>query len=291
MLNYLLIRVGQFLALYLPLKVCYCIAILISDLRYLVAAEDRMLVKANLTAIFPDKTEQEINKIRIKMFRNFAKYLVDFFRFSKLDKEYIKNNIKIENIRFVDEALAKGKGAIILTAHLGNWELGGVVMSQLGYPFWAVALPHKYKKLNEFFNKQRDIKGVKVIPFGNAVKQSLTVLKENKVLALAGDRDFTKERGIIVDFLQRRSYLPKGPAAFSLKTGSIIVPGFMLRNADDSFTLRFERPIECSATSKQITNKTNDQELIPLVYQYKKVIEDYIKKYPDQWYMFRQYWI
>jgi KDO2-lipid IV(A) lauroyltransferase len=217
------------------------------------------------------------------MFRNFAKYLVDFFCFSKLDYENIKKNVKIENVHYIDDALANGKGAITLTAHIGNWELGGVVIALLGYPFWVVALPHKYKKVDNFFNFQRESKGVKVIPLGKAVRLSLDVLKENKVLALLGDRDFS-EKGLALEFFGRPAIFPQGPAAISLKTGAKLIPGFMLRNPDDTFTLKFERPLELISTGDK------NKDLISLTTQYKNVFEDYIRRYPDQWYVFRKFW-
>ena len=138
----------------LPLKAGYAIAIFISDVRSFLAPRDRHCVIDNLKVIFPDKSEKEIKQIQVRMFRNFAKYLVDFFRFETLDASYVKQHIKFENIRHFDDVLSKGKGAIGVTAHLGNWELAGVAMALSGYPVWAVALPHKNKKVNDFFNFQ-----------------------------------------------------------------------------------------------------------------------------------------
>jgi len=283
MFSYILYRIGQIIVLYLPLKIAYKIALFISDLHYLFSTKDRRTAKENLKVIFPDKSGREIRWIRIRIFRNFAKYLVDFFRFSKLDTQYIKENIKIENIDYIDEALSKGKGAIIVSAHLGNWELGGVVVGLLGYPFWAVALPHKYKKTDNFFNYQRGIKGMQVIPLGKAVKQSLEVLRKNQVLALAGDRDFS-QKGIVLDFFGKPTIFPQGPAALSLKTGAAIIPAFMLRNKDDSFTFRFEAPLQFIATGEK------DNDLIRLTEKYKTIFEDYIRRYPEQWYAFRRFW-
>lgn len=284
MINYILYRIGQFFALYLPLKVGYKLAVFFSDLHYIFADKDRHATKKNLKAIFPEKSEREILRLRIRMFRNFAKYLVDFFRFSRLDMRHIKRNIKIENIHYIDEALSKGKGVICLTAHLGNWELGGVVIALLGYSFWAVALPHKHKLVDDFFNSQRESKGVRVIPLGRAARECLNVLRENKVLALVGDRDFT-EKGIILDFFGKSTLFPDGPAAFALKTGASIVPGFMLRNNDDSFTLRMEKPLE------PVSSGNKEKDMLEIILRYKIIFEDYIKRYPDQWYMFRRFWI
>ncbi|MFH1640874.1 MAG: hypothetical protein ABIA66_02795, partial [Candidatus Omnitrophota bacterium] len=90
MFNYIVYKIGSFIALALPLRIAYKLAIFISDLRYILARKDRQAVRDNLKVIFPEKSEKEIRKIRLRMSRNFAKYLVDFFRFSILDIEYIK---------------------------------------------------------------------------------------------------------------------------------------------------------------------------------------------------------
>lgn len=283
MYNYSLYRAGLFIALSLPLKLAYKAAVIISDLHYTFATQDRRFVTQNLKAIFPEKKDREIAAIRINMFRNFAKYLVDFFRFSKLDKGFIDKNTKIENIDYLDKALAAGKGAIILSAHIGNWELGGVVVSLLGYPLWVVALSHKDKKVNDFFISQRESKGVKVIPVGRAIRMSLGVLKEKQLVALAGDRNFG-ERGVTVDFFGKSASLPAGPALLSLKTGAPIVPAFMVRNKDNTFTLRMEEPLQFSNSGNK------DKDLTELIVKYKNIFEQYIRKYPDQWYMFRKFW-
>jgi KDO2-lipid IV(A) lauroyltransferase len=283
-INYYLYRLGQFIALNLPLKSAYKVAIFLSDLRYIFARKDREEVKGNLRAIFPEKTDKEIRMIRIRMFRNFAKYLVDFFRFQKIDKGYIKDKIRIENMHYFDQAIARNKGVVVLTAHLGNWELGGVVIAVSGYPFWVVALPHKQKKVNDFFNFQRESKGIKVIQLGKAVRTCLNILKENKMIGLVGDRDFT-EKGVILDFFGKPTFFPEGPAAFSLQTGASIVPGFMIRNPDDSFTLKIEKPFE----SKSSGNKKND--IRNAILWYKDIFEKYIKEHPDQWYIFKKFWV
>jgi lauroyl/myristoyl acyltransferase len=288
MYNYILYRIGQFLAMHLPLRLSYAVAVFVSDLRYLVARQDRILVKQNLKTIFPDKSESQIKQIRLSMFRNFAKYLVDFFRLAVIDKGFVEKRISIENMRYVDQALKEGKGAILLTAHIGNWELGGVAVALLGYPLWAVALEHNHAHVNRFFNGQRQSKGLKVIPFNKAVRQSLQVLRGNGLLALVGDRDFTREGGVIVDFLNKKASLPRGPAALCFKTNAPIIPGFIVRNADDSFTLHFEHPITAPTQDKQPLS--DDQAIMWLLLKYKTLIEEYIRKYPDQWFMFRQYW-
>jgi lauroyl/myristoyl acyltransferase len=285
MINYLLYKLGEFVALAVPLKIGYKIAAFFSDLHYFFAKVDRAEVTSNLKTIFPEKTDKEIARIRITIFRNFAKYLVDFFRYPLVNKDYIDKNVRVANQHYFDEALARGKGVVVLTAHIGNWELGGVTIGLLGYPFWVVALAHKNKKIDEFFNKRRESMKMKVIPFAKAVRQCFKVLKENQMVALVGDKDYTKEGGVIVDFFGKPTSLPQGPAAFALMTGAVILPGFMLREPDDSFTLYMEKPIE-PAQGKDYKNENDLKEMVD---RYKVIMEDYIRKYPDQWYMFREF--
>ncbi|MFH1508503.1 MAG: lysophospholipid acyltransferase family protein [Candidatus Omnitrophota bacterium] len=284
MFNYILYRIGQFLALSLPIKIAYAVAVFCSDLHQIFADKDRANVTANLKVIFPDKPLNEIRRIRLKMARNFAKYLVDFFRFSLIDKKYMRKMVKLENTHYLDEALARKKGVIALSAHLGNWELGGAAVALLGYDIWAVALKHKHKIVNDFFNKQRGIKGLKVIPLGKAVRKCLEVFGQNGIIALVGDRDFS-EKGAVIDLFGKPAILPEGPAAFHLKVGAPIVPVFMVRNPDDTFTLIIDKPIEFKPSG----NKNKD--LPELMSKYNITLEHYIKKYPDQWYMFRKFWI
>ena len=284
MIFYYIYKIGQSLIMALPLKAAYRLAVFFSDVHYLFAYKDRRSVMANLKAIFPDKTEKELESLRLAMFRNFAKYLVDFLRFEKLSKDNRDNYIHIEGLKYIDEALKRGKGAIILSAHIGNWEMGGVAMALAGYSIGAVALPHRHKAVDDFFNSQREGKGMKVIPVGKAVRECLNLLRENKLIALLGDRGFG-EKGMVMDFFGKPTALPKGPAAISLKSGAALVPGFVFRNKDDTCTLKFEKAIEFSPSGNK------DADIKTLIVKYKSVIEEYIRKYPEQWFMFPMFWL
>ena len=217
------------------------------------------------------------------MFRNFAKYLVLFFRFALIDREYIKKNLQIENLYFVDQGLAKGKGVIMISAHIGNWELAAITVALLDYPIGVAALPHRHKSVDNFFNSQREKKGVIVMPLGKAARHCLRLLNENKIIALVGDRVFNS-KGVLTDFFGLPAYLPEGAAAFSLKTGAPIIPAFLLRNPDDTFRFVFEKPIEIHLTNDK------HKDLMRLMSACKLIFEDYIRRYPEQWFMFRKFW-
>ncbi|MBN2831350.1 MAG: lysophospholipid acyltransferase family protein [Candidatus Omnitrophica bacterium] len=283
MISYLFYRLGEALALTLPLKLAYALATFLSYVYYIFAFRDRRQVTDNLRVIFPLKNKKDIASIRFMVFRNFAKYLVDFFRFDKLDANYVKDNVKLFGLDNIKEGLSLGKGAILLTAHLGNWELGGLVLSLSGYPFLTVTLSHKSKEVTKFFDEKRESKGLKILSLGNAAKGCFKALKENQLIALLGDRDFT-EKGRVMDFFGKPVFLPEGAAFLSLKTGAAIIPGFMLRNKDDTFSLIIEKSLEFTLSG----NREKDLEII--MFKCKGVFEKYIRSYPDQWYMFRRFW-
>jgi KDO2-lipid IV(A) lauroyltransferase len=284
MFEYILYRIGYFLANTLPLGFCYTIASITSYLQFLAAEKDRLSVMNNLKVV--TGSDEGVYQKAAQMYINFGMYLADFFRYSKIDRSYIEKNVKVVNREYVDEALKKGKGIIALTGHLGNWELGGVVTAMMGYKIAAVALPHKDKRVNDFFDSQRTSKNLEIIPIGVAVRRCFKVLKENRVVALLGDRDFSEVRlGLEMDFFGKKTPLPRGPAALALKTQAPIIPGFMIREDRTKYKLIFDQPIYPPKVEK-----IDDEAVRSLMRQYIPVLEKYIRKYPTQWFMFREFW-
>lgn len=280
MFAYILYKIAYFLCLHVSQKTAYRVAIFFSLLKYNLSPRDRKAVVNNLKRILPpsEQDEDHIEQCAKEVFINFGKYLVDFFRFSLLKKENLDSVLKFKGLQHVDRALKKGKGLIVVTAHMGNWELGGVGMSILGYPVIAVALPHNYRKINSFFNHQREKRGVVVVPsLGLAIRRIYEALKNNKLVALVGDRDFTSA-GQKMDFLGATKIIPRGPAVLALRTGAPIVPAFVIRQKDDTHVVEFEEPIQDLSSEERIMS------------QCVKLIEAKIRQYPCQWLMFREFW-
>ncbi|MBN1353131.1 MAG: lysophospholipid acyltransferase family protein [Candidatus Omnitrophica bacterium] len=280
---YFLYKAGRALAMALPLRIGYKIAEIIAAVYYLLARADRKNLEENLKIVLGCDNKQTASLYTRGIFKNFAKYLVDFFRFSRIGSDYIIKYVTISGKENLDKAMAGGKGAIILSSHLGNWELGGGITASFGYPFYAIALDHKNKKVNDFFIKQRAAFNVRVIPIGAQLRNCFKVLRQNNLLAILGDRDFSNH-GITANFFGRPTLLPKGPAIFNLRTGAPIIPAFAIRLPDDRFNLIYERPIQIKPTGDE------EKDIANVMHNYINVIERYIKSYPDQWYAFRKVW-
>ncbi len=284
MLFYILYKIGYIMSNVLPLRVAYWLAERFSDIHFSVVKKDREAVAQNLSVVLK-KDMKECRILARKVFRNFGLYLVDFFRMGRLNEKILKRRVRVEGIENLDAALKKKKGVIALTCHMGNWEMGGVVTAMLGYDISAVVLTHRHRNINEFFIRQRERKGMKVIAMSSIMKRCISTLMRNGMLALAADRDFT-DSGVTLDFFGVPTSIPKGPAMLSLKTGSSIVSAFFIRDKRFNYRLIFGKPIEVTKTpgikDDEIVKKAS-QGFIP-------IMEKYIRQYPEQWLVFRKFW-
>ncbi len=276
---YYLYLLGSILTSIFPRNFCYLFARFISAVHYYFSKKDRGTVFYNLSPVVEDK--RKLKRCVQEVFINFAYYLVDFFRYSKLNKDFIKKYVRIEGRENLDKALAEGKGVIVLTGHLGNYELAGAVLSLLGYPLSVVALSHEDKRINRFFDNQRQRVGMKVIPTGTTIRSCFSALKQGDMLALLGDRDFSGA-GVKLKILSKYAYFPRGIAFFALKTKAPIIPIFLVRKDKRSYHLVCEKPI---------TYDKEQQDEVAIIKKCNVVLERYIKEYPQQWYMFQKWWV
>ncbi len=162
MLLYLLYLAAKFLMVSLPEPIKYWIALRVADLYLIFNKKYREAVIHNLRNIPSPKDGFQYAK---NVFHNFAKYLADFLFISKLNKYNWRKWVKIVNKEYFDNAYKEGKGIIALTAHIGNWELGGIILSLMGYPISAVVLPQSNKAVDNIFVRQRQSKGLKPISY------------------------------------------------------------------------------------------------------------------------------
>jgi len=283
--NYYLYKVGQFLAVTLPYPISSALVMFLCDLHYSFSKADRQAVENNLKIVLK---ADHVPQVQVReVFRNFGRYLLEFFTMAKrVGPAFIESNVSIKNIEYLNEVLQKGKGGIVVSAHIGNWELGGAVLPFLGFPLSVVALAHKDPRVNALFNAQRETFGAQVIQTDVAVRRVVEHLHMNRLVAILADRDFGN-RGIVMDFWERRTMIPKGAAYFSMKTGVPIIPVFTLRTDHGHFEINVHPPIYPPYLPD---GKVTEGIAVDYIQQYLSIIEDEIKKAPSQWLLFREFW-
>jgi len=280
---YYLYKLAEFLMNTLPLNFSYWFASKIGSVKNFFSVKDKNIIMNNLKVVLGEKDER-IALYTKDVFCNFCKYLVDFLRQDRLDEAALRKLVTIKGAENLKEAFSRNKGVILMSAHLGNWELGAVVTTMLGYPLNIIALQHKDKRVDDFFNGKRTAQGIKVIPLGGSIKKAFKRLDENEAIAILADRDFSKS-DLRVEFFGKPAVMPRGIGVFKLRKDAAIVPTFIIRNPDNSYTMTYEKAVE-------VNERTGNEEedLKNIVQKATEIVERYVKEFPDQWSMFDRVW-
>ena len=273
--TYLGYRMTRWLSTRLPAPVAFRWAERLADLRWRCSAEDRAAVQGNLSAILGASFSERTSLIR-EVFRNFGRYLVEFFSIHQTPEP----EVRVEGYDHFKTAQERRRGMIVLTGHLGNWEVGAVVIRRMGFPISVVALPHDDPRMDRLFNEQRQRCGVDVIPLGpEAARCSLKSLRNGRLLGLLGDLEFGRH-GLAVSPEAWEMTLPRGPAVLSLRGQVPVVPTFLIREGAWKFRLCFEPPIWPEA------QEATEASVRALTHTYAAVFGRYLKRFPEQWLMF-----
>ena len=284
MFQYFLYKSGLFIIHLVPRRWAYWFAEFMANQHFYYSHKDREAVIRNLRQI--TGRQDDLREWARQVFLHFGRYLVDFFLMYKtVDPAFVRDYVTVNGLAHLDAALARGHGGVILTAHVGNWEMGAAVLSQLRYPVTAIALPHKNPKVNILFNKQREVHGVTVVPTSVAVRRCMGALRKGGLVALLGDRDFGSF-GMPLDFLGRKTLIPQGPAFFACRTGAPIIPCFLMPDGKGRYTMDIY-----PAINPPEGRAGGEAALLPLMREYVALIERKIKEDPTQWLMFREFGI
>ena len=262
-------RLTSWLSEWLPAASAFGLAERLADIWYRCATGARAHVQANLS-ILASASPMEQAALTREVFRNLGRYLVEFFSVHRVSHP----EVRVEGHEHLLTAQRAHRGTIILTGHLGNWEVGGVLIRRMGLPMNVVALPHEDAHMDQLFNRQRERCGLNVIPLGRgAAQRSLERLRRGELLGLLGDWVFS-EPGIMISLCGRQVLLPRGPATLSLRSRSPIVPTFLIREGAWKFRLCFEPPIWPESSVQHLSQR------------FARVLERYLQQFPAQWLMF-----
>jgi KDO2-lipid IV(A) lauroyltransferase len=224
-----------------------------------------------------------VGRLVRRSFQNIGKNLMEFMQLPRMSPETLHQLVTLEGREHIDKALAQGRGAIILTAHFGNWELLGASLLAHGYTIRGITRQLRSKRLEAIVSSYREKVGWQGIDRDRAVREVLRCLNRNELIAILADVD-THTRGIFVDFFGKPAYTPYSPVAFALKTGAAILPTFIVRQPDNSHRAIIEAPLPLQQSGEK------EEDLLVNTQQFTKVIESYIRRYPEQWIWMHERW-
>lgn len=226
--------------------------------------------------------ETEAIPILKRVFSNALLNMLEFFYLPRLSPENIEKYVVCEGLHHLDHALEKGKGAILLTAHFGNWELCAITLSMLGYPMTGIGKQQPNTGFTALLTEYRSRFGGEVFYKGAAIRNVMKALKENKFVYIVSDQDGGKD-GIFIDFLNKPASTPPGPAAFARKCSAPVLPVFMCR-AGLKHMLIIDHPLKLQET------QDIDSDIHTNLAIMTKRVEEQIRKYPDEWLWFQKRW-
>jgi KDO2-lipid IV(A) lauroyltransferase len=271
------------LAQALPERAAAALGRSIGRAAYQLLGTHRRLTHAHLEQALGDTVSApERARIAQGVFVNLGRNAVEWLRLPRLSPARLQALVEAQGLEHLRQALAGGRGAIVITAHFGNWELIPLYLRTLGFEGGVLARPLRYPEYELFLVSLRRRRGVATFARGS-VKDVARALRANQIIGLLPDQDVDSLEGIFVPFFGRPAYTPVGPAALALMTGAPIVPCFLLRQGR-GFRLVIEPPLAAPAADGR------PEALRALTEDWSRVVESYVRRYPDHWAWMHRRW-
>ena len=257
---------------------------LLGGLGYRLLKKHRKIALANLELAF-GKTLSGAERERIAkaVFRNLATMLFEFTRIPWLGRSDVERLVRFTGLENFDRALQRGKGAILLTGHFGNWELLGASLGHMGYRLDIVVRKLDHPVFEEFVSWTRTRPGNSIVYKRRAMRRLIRSLASNSIVAILVDQNVAAVEGFFVDFFGQSACTNKGPAILALASGAAVVPAFIMREGAGHRLVVLEE--------LEVVN-TGDREADALVNteRFTKAVEEMIRKRPEEWFWVHRRW-
>lgn len=256
----------------------------LAALFYHIVPRQRMIALHNLRSAFPEKTDEEIVKIARGVYRTMGTVAAEFFDIPKLTPENVREIVETQGLENCEQALAKGKGVLLFSAHFGNWELEAAAVALLVKPAVVIYRALDSPLLENLVLRVRSASGNKPLRKENAMLSMFRTLKKNGMLGILIDQNVDWYEGVFVDYFGRPACTTSGLALLALLSGAPVLPVYLVRLPDGRYRLVIEPEVEVIDTGDR------DADVIVNTQRFTKVIENTVRKYPDQWLWVHQRW-
>jgi Kdo2-lipid IVA lauroyltransferase/acyltransferase len=254
-------------------------------LAYHIDLPHRRIVKRNLKFAYPEWNDEQVFRLSKRVFKNLGVTIFEILQMSFFSKEDFLRNIRIRGEEHLNKAVKEGKGVIIISAHLGNWEAAPqFAPCYFGHPVTVVARNIESGLINKLMIKLRSRFGSSVIDKEGALPEMTQTLRSGKILALLIDQGTKISEGVEISFFGKKVTVTPAAAMLALRCKSTVLPVFCLRDADHVLTITIEPPVQLVKTN----NLRNDLEIN--TQRMTDVIEKAVRQCPDQWLWLHKRW-
>lgn len=282
--EFFIFQIMKLLFAYPPRKLCLFAGRILGLIFYYLDKRHRLIALTNLTTAFgPERTSAELKRIARESFIHFGEFIAEINKFPRLKEKKKSRLFLVEGEENLLEALSKEKGALLFSAHYGNWEIAPYFLTKKG-KMSIVARPLDNKLLEAQLLKLRESLGTKIIYKHQATKQILQSLRENRMIALLIDQNVLKSQAVFVDFFGKKAATTPSLAAFFLRTRSPLLPVFCYPTSSHMYQLKIFPPLKISL------EEDYDQDILKITQICTMIIEDQIRKNPNYWLWFHNRW-
>ena len=251
---------------------------------YHLLRRERRKALDNLAAAFGgEMTAAERARIARGVFVNQGKTMAELALSPRMDSAALHRLVSMEGREIIDREKRKGKGIIIITGHLGNWELIPAFFSSVVLHGGVVARRVYYEKYERLLSRLRLSKGFRVFYRDESPRAILKTLKNNEVVGILADQDVRKLDGVFVEFFGRPAYTPTAPVLIAMKTGAPLIPARIVREGR-KHRIVVDEPIPLRRSGDR------EADLVHNTQAWSRVIERYIREHPDQWVWMHRRW-
>lgn len=269
----------------MPRGIAHRAAEIVAWLGFHLARRQRRAGLRNLSMAIPELSDDDRRQILRGSFRNLARLLVEFSHFPELNKSNIARFVIHDGLENYHEAVRRGRGIIFMTAHFGAWELSSFAHSIYGYPLKFVVRPIDNAKVDELITQYRTRGGNVPIQRRSAGRGILKALRNNEAVGILFDQNTTSDEGVFVDFFGIPAATTTAIAAFALRTGAAVLPGFLIWDESlGKHRLRFDPPVELVNTGDLA------HDVVENTKTFNAILEGYVRKYPGQWLWIHRRW-
>jgi Kdo2-lipid IVA lauroyltransferase/acyltransferase len=239
----------------------------------------------NLALALPETSRHERARILRGVFTSLGRQLAELCLFPKYTKENVGKVVVYDGFENFERALARGKGVLFLTAHLGAWELSAFSHSLQGHPLKIVMRPLDNIYLDRLLRQYRTMHGNETVDKDDFVRGLLSAMKNGETVGILMDTNMTPPQGVFVDFFGIPACTASGLARIALRTDASVVPGFTVWDPVlRKYRLRFDPAVTLIRTGN------DDADAVTNTGLFTKIIEDYVRRYPDQWLWVHRRW-
>lgn len=212
----------------------------------------------------------------------FGPMFMEVLHMPRLNKDNINKYVTLTGSEHLDAALKMGRGAVLATAHSGNWEVLGAALAMHGFPLVAVVQRQTNAAMDTFINAYRTKAGMHVT-YKQGVREMVKLLGTGKIIGLLMDQD-NHEDGVFVEFFGRMASTPQGAAALARLNNAPIVPAFITENPDGTHTAIIHPPVMVDKSDDRAEDIRRTTQVLT------RIIEHHIRQHPNEWFWLHNRW-